>query len=219
MTLLDDPGHREVEGVGRLARLEEDVGVLGACRARPEHRASARGRGAASTSSSRTSARRSSSSSTRDLVDLVRGAEAVEEVQERDPRRAASPHGRRARSRAPPGPSLRASIAQPVVRACITSLWSPKIDSAWVATVRAATWITAGVSSPAILNMFGTISSRPWRRGERRRRARPSERAVQRAGRASLGLHLDDVRHRAPQVRAAAPPTSRRSARPSATPG
>ncbi len=55
-----------------------------------------------------------------------------------------------------------ASIAQPVARACITSLWSPKIDRAWVAIVRAATWITAGVSSPAILNMFGIISSRPW---------------------------------------------------------
>ena len=55
-----------------------------------------------------------------------------------------------------------ASMAQPVVRACITSEWSPKIDSAWVATVRAATCITHGVSSPAILNMFGTISSRPW---------------------------------------------------------
>ena len=54
-----------------------------------------------------------------------------------------------------------ASIAQPVVRACITSLWSPKIDSAWVAMVRAATWMTAGVSSPAILNMLGTIRSRP----------------------------------------------------------
>ena len=27
--------------------------------------------------------------------------------------------------------------------------------------MRAATWMTAGVSSPAILNMFGIISSRP----------------------------------------------------------
>ncbi len=35
------------------------------------------------------------------------------------------------------------------------------MDSAWVASVRAATWMTAGVSSPAILNMFGIISSRP----------------------------------------------------------
>jgi hypothetical protein len=53
------------------------------------------------------------------------------------------------------------SMAQPVVRAAMTSLWSPKIDSAWVATVRAATWTTAGVSSPAILNMLGSISSSP----------------------------------------------------------
>jgi len=30
-----------------------------------------------------------------------------------------------------------------------------------VAIVRAATWITAGVSSPAILNMFGIIRSKP----------------------------------------------------------
>ena len=43
----------------------------------------------------------------------------------------------------------------------MTSLWSPKIDRAWVATARAATWITAGVSSPAILNMFGIMSRRP----------------------------------------------------------
>ena len=47
-------------------------------------------------------------------------------------------------------------------RAAITSEWSPKIDRAWVATVRAATWMTVGVSSPAILNMFGSISNRPW---------------------------------------------------------
>jgi hypothetical protein len=53
------------------------------------------------------------------------------------------------------------SIAQPVARACMTSLWSPKIDRAWVAIERAATWMTAGVSSPAILNMLGIISRRP----------------------------------------------------------
>ena len=41
------------------------------------------------------------------------------------------------------------------------SLWSPKIDSACVATVRAVTWNTVGSSSPAILNMFGIISSKP----------------------------------------------------------
>ena len=48
-----------------------------------------------------------------------------------------------------------------MVRADITSEWSPKIDSAWVAIDRAATWITDGVSSPAILYMLGSISSSP----------------------------------------------------------
>ena len=33
---------------------------------------------------------------------------------------------------------LEASMAKPVMRAAITSLWSPKIDSACVASVRAA---------------------------------------------------------------------------------
>ncbi len=42
------------------------------------------------------------------------------------------------------------------------SEWSPKIDSAWVAMVRADTWKTADVSSPAILYMLGIMSSRPW---------------------------------------------------------
>jgi hypothetical protein len=54
-----------------------------------------------------------------------------------------------------------ASSAKPVVRAAITSLWSPKIDSACVANVRAAMWNTVGVSSPAILNMLGSFSNSP----------------------------------------------------------
>ena len=53
------------------------------------------------------------------------------------------------------------SIAHPVERTDITSEWSPKMESACVARLRAATWITAGSSSPAILNMLGTISSSP----------------------------------------------------------
>ena len=52
-------------------------------------------------------------------------------------------------------------MANPVVRAAITSLWSPKIDRAWVARVRAATWMTVAVSSPAILNMLGSMRRRP----------------------------------------------------------
>ena len=43
----------------------------------------------------------------------------------------------------------------------MTSEWSPKMFSAWLATVRADTWNTAGSSSPAILYMFGIIRSRP----------------------------------------------------------
>ena len=114
----------------------------------------------ASTSSSRTRARRSSSSRT--SIRLI-------SCDVRNPSKKCR-NGTRLRSVAACATSAKswaswtepaASIAQPVARACITSLWSPKIDSAWVAIVRAATWITAGVSSPAILNMFGIISRRP----------------------------------------------------------
>ena len=54
-----------------------------------------------------------------------------------------------------------ASIANPTMRALITSEWSPKIESACVAIARAATWNTHGVSSPAILYMLGSISRKP----------------------------------------------------------
>ncbi len=53
-------------------------------------------------------------------------------------------------------------MPHPVVRQAMTSEWSPKMDRAWVATVRADTWKTVAVSSPAILNMFGIMRSRPW---------------------------------------------------------
>src|SRR5664279_926434 len=52
-------------------------------------------------------------------------------------------------------------MTKPVWRVAIASWWSPKIDSAWAATARAATCITVLVSSPAILYMLGIISSRP----------------------------------------------------------
>jgi len=57
---------------------------------------------------------------------------------------------------------LEQSMAQPVERQDMTSEWSPKMESAWAAIARAETWNTVGVNSPAILNMFGIISSRPW---------------------------------------------------------
>ncbi len=43
----------------------------------------------------------------------------------------------------------------------MTSDWSPKIDRAWAATVRAATCMQKQFSSPAILYRLGIISSRP----------------------------------------------------------
>ena len=52
-------------------------------------------------------------------------------------------------------------MANPVWRTAMTSEWSPKMDSAWQASERAETWNTVGVNSPAILYMFGIISSRP----------------------------------------------------------
>jgi hypothetical protein len=54
-----------------------------------------------------------------------------------------------------------ASSEKPVARTAMTSLWSPKIDRPCAAIERAATCITNGVSSPAILYMLGIISSRP----------------------------------------------------------
>ena len=131
------------------------------CRAAPGGPASAPARGGRATSSSSIIARRSSSSSAAHLRHLVRGAEAVEEVQERDARRERRGVRDAGEVRAPPAPSRSASMAKPVWRAAITSEWSPKIDSACVASVRAATCMQNGVSSPAILYMLGIISSRP----------------------------------------------------------
>ena len=53
------------------------------------------------------------------------------------------------------------SKAKPVVRAAITSWWSPKMERPCAARERAATWNTAEVSSPAILYIFGNMSIRP----------------------------------------------------------
>ena len=59
-----------------------------------------------------------------------------------------------------------------------------------MATVRAVTWKTVGVSSPAILNMFGIISSRPCDAVNVVVRAPACKRAVDGAGRPRLALHF-----------------------------
>ena len=56
---------------------------------------------------------------------------------------------------------LEAIMTKPVWRQAITSEWSPKMESAWVASARAVTWKQKGSSSPAILYMLGIIKSSP----------------------------------------------------------
>ena len=53
-------------------------------------------------------------------------------------------------------------MAQPVLRTAMTSEWSPKMESAWAATLLAVTCMTVLVSSPAILYMLGIMSRSPW---------------------------------------------------------
>ena len=96
-----------------------------------------------------------------------------------------------------------ASSANPVWRAAMTSAWSPKIERPCAASERAATWKTAGVSSPAILYMLGIISSRPCDAVNVVVEGAALERAVQRARGPALALHLHHHGHGAPQV---APP-------------
>ena len=84
--VLHDGRARAVEGIAGFARLEEDVGILGRA---AKHRAVGRQRALAmlrGPDSSSIMARRSSSSELLDLGHFVRGAEAVEEVQERNAR-------------------------------------------------------------------------------------------------------------------------------------
>ena len=59
-----------------------------------------------------------------------------------------------------------------------------------------------GVNSPAILYMFGIISSSPWEAVKVVVRAPACKAAVNSSGRTSLALHLDHIGHRAENVRA-----------------
>ena len=90
-------------------------------------------------------------------------------------------------------------MAQPVVRQNMTSLWSPKIESAWVAMVRAETWNAVGVSSPAILFMFGNHQQQTLRSGEGGGQGSGLQGAMNRAGGAAFALHFDDMRARCPR--------------------
>ena len=69
-----------------------------------------------------------------------------------------------------------------------------------MATVRAVTWNTVGSSSPAILNMFGIISSRPCDAVNVRAHRAGLQHAVDRADRAAFALHFHDAGDGAPEI-------------------
>ena len=200
--LLDDAGHGQVERVRRLARLEEDVGVLG--RAAHDRGVRASGR-AAGTPGHRRRGRAPGCRPRRGRAILSISCDV------RKPSKKWR-NGTRARSVAACATSAKscaswtepaASIAQPVVRACITSLWSPKIDRACVAIGPGGDVDDRRRQLAGDLEHVGDHQEQALRRGERRRQGALLERAVQGAGRARLRLHLDDVGDLAPQVRPA----------------
>jgi hypothetical protein len=214
--LLHDAGDGEVERVGRLAGLEEDVGVL---RGAAQHR---RLRGQAPGAEGEdvvvaTSARRSSSSSSGDLVDLVAGAEAVEEVQERHP---GAQRGGVGDEREVVGLLHRAGGEhRPAGAAGVHHVAVVAEDRQRVGGDGAGGDVDDRRRELAgDLEHVGDHQQQALRRGERRGQRALLQRAVQAPGGAGLGLHLDHVGDRAPQVRRPAPP-SRRRARPSARPG
>ena len=157
----------------------------------------------AATSSSSISARIGSSSSARSRSPRATcGSRRRSGGTGRAPR--ASRRSRRAPGPAPPAPTTRQSSAKPVPRAAITSLWSPKIESAWVATRARGDVEDRRRQLAGDLEHVREHQQQALRRGERRRQRAGLERAVDRAGGASLALHLDHLGHRAPDVRAPA---------------
>ena len=215
---LDGVGDRQVERVRRLPRLEEHVRVLGrylgatGCSGE-----SARAR-CARTRRSSISARRSVVVERLDLVDLVRGAEPVEEVQEWDPRlerrgvgderevlgflhRRGAEHREAGRPRSH-HVAVIAEDRQRVGR-----------HGAGRDVHHERRQLTCD------LEHVGIISSSPCE-AVKVVRARPTWSAPCSAPAApALALHLDDVGHGAPQVRAGPATTTRRRARPSPTTG
>ena len=86
-----------------------------------------------------------------------------------------------------------------MARIAITSEWSPKIDSAWVAIERAATWKTVAGQLAGDLEHVGQHQQQALGRREGRRQRAGLQRAMHRAGGAALALHLLHDRGRRPR--------------------
>ena len=196
--LLHDARAGGVERVARLARLEERVGVL---RGAAQHRL-VRREGAAAVGGDEAVVDQLAQVVVGQLLDLrhlVRGAEAVEEVQERDAgaqRGGLADAGEvvrlldRARGeQREPGLPARHHVG--VVAE----------DRERVRRERARRDVHAvrGQLARDLVHV-GDEQEQPLRRGERGRQRPGLERAVHGAGGAALGLHLRHLRHRAPDV-------------------
>ena len=136
---LDDCRARQVEWIDRLARLKITRPGSAPCRAARDDRATAPVRDAAGPASSSIMARRSSSSSTARSCRLrARCGSRQRNAGTECATRSVAACAISAKSMAS-CTEFEHSMAKPVARAAITSLWSPKIDSACAASERAAT--------------------------------------------------------------------------------
>ena len=110
-------------------------------------------------------------------------------------------------------------MAKPVERTAITSLWSPKMESAWVATARGRTWNDRRGQLARDLEHVGDHQQQALRGGEGGGQGAGLQRAVHRAGGAAFALHLDDRGDGAPDVLVGLRRPTRPPTRPCATRG
>ena len=202
--VVDDAGHARVEGVHRLARLEVDIGVL---RRAADERPLGRQRPVAVGADAFLGHERAQVVVREhlDRVQLVRGAEAVEEVHERHPRleRGRLGHERKIVGLLHRGRREQREAGLPYrhhVRVVAE-------DRQALRRERAGGHVDHGRRQLAgDLVHVRDHQQEALRRRERRRERTALQRSVQRARRAALALHLDHRRHAAPDVR---PPRAR----------
>ena len=197
----DDPGYGRVVRVRRLARLEEDVGVL----RRAAHDGMVRGERARAMRGDEIVVDERAQvvvAQRLDHVHLVRGAEAVEEVEERDAR--AERRGRRDRGEVVRLLHVGGAEQREAGAARGHDVAVVAEDRERVRRDRAR-----GDVHDERRQLAGDLEhvrehqEQALRRRERRRQRARLERAVHGACRAGLRLHLDDPRDVAPEVRLA----------------